>query len=154
MEQFKARLQRSREHFAEFARKQATMGVDIYSPPINDAPTHASRWKHRDTSDGLMVVHVEHKRRGVSFTDRDSFPYGTVIVDEVYKINTKEHPCLVYICENAAGTHAAVVYGWTRRHWLKETRFDPIQNRDCEFYTCPKDMVRFCETQEVFTCLL
>ena len=44
MEQFMERLQRSRQHFEEFARKQAVMGVDIYTPPINDAQTHAARW--------------------------------------------------------------------------------------------------------------
>ena len=103
MEQFMERLVRSRTHFEEFARKQASMGVDIYTPPINDAPTHAARWAHRDSKDGVLMMAVEHKRRGISFTDRASFPYDTVIVDEVYKIDRKDHPCLIYICENAAG---------------------------------------------------
>ena len=153
MEQFMERLIRSRSHFEEFARKQAILGVDIYTPPINDAQTHAARWAHRDSKDGVLLMAVEHKRRGISFTDRDSFPYDTVIVDEVYKIDDKPHPCLIYICENAAGTHAAVVYGWTRCNWLKENRYDAVQDRHCDFYTCPKDMVRFCKSEEVFVCL-
>ena len=127
MEQFMERLVRSRSHFEEFARKQASMGVDIYTPPINDAPTHAARWAHRDSKDGVLIMAVEHKRRGISFTDRASFPYDTVIVDEVYKVDDKPHPCLIYICENAAGTHAAVVYGWTRCNWLKETDLTPYK---------------------------
>ena len=74
MEEFMDRLQRSRKHFEEFARKQSQLGVQIYSPPINDATNHAVRMAHRDKSDGVLFMHLEHKRRGVSFTDRNSFP--------------------------------------------------------------------------------
>ena len=154
MEEFMDRLQRSRKHFEEFARKQATLGVEIFTPPINDAPTHAVRMAHRDKSDGLLFLHLEHKRRGVSFTDRDSFPHATVIVDEVYKIDGKAHPCLIYISENASGTNAAVIYGWTRAHWVKENHYDAIQDRHCDFYCCPKEYVRFCKSEEVFACQL
>ena len=154
MEEFMHRLQRSRDHFDEFARKQSQLGVQIYTPPVNDAKKHSERWSHRDKSDGLIFLHLEHKRRGVSFTDRESFKFSTVIVDEVYKIDSKEHPCLIYVSENAAGTHAAVIYGWPRCHWVKETRFDAIQDRHCDFYCCPKEYVRFCKSEEVFVCPL
>ena len=81
----------------------------------------------------------------------DDYPYDTVIVDEVYKEDAKADWCVFcYVIENAERTHAAVVYGWTRKAWGVERRRDPIQGRDCDFYTVPKGMVRFCAVDEVF----
>ena len=63
-------------------------------------------------------------------TDRDSFPYDTVIVDEVYKVDDKSR--LIYIAIHARGC-------CVNDPRLKENR-----------YFKSKDMVR---TEEVFVCL-
>ena len=42
------------------------LALRYITPPINDAKTHAVRMAHRDKSDGVLFMHLEHKRRGVS----------------------------------------------------------------------------------------
>jgi len=94
---------------------------------------------------------LDKVRLNLHFTCRDDYPYDTVIVDEVYKEDAKEDShVLCYVIENAGRTHAAVVYGFTRKYWGVERRRDPIQGRDCDFYTVPKINVRFCLVDEVF----
>jgi hypothetical protein len=145
-------LSTSRVAVNEFAQRMRGKGLQVWLPPESVRPDASVRRDYADDGDLMVQGRVEHKvRTTLDFTCRDDFPYDTVIVDEVYKEDAKSDSLLIcYVFENANRTHAAVVYGWTRKAWLVERRPDSIQGRDCDFYTVPKSMVRFCSVDEVF----
>lgn len=117
---------------------------------ISEGPittTEADRFKNRDNGD-LEVrlygdgdpVRMEVKHRKLNFRSRNDFPFETVIVDEVYKIDNAESklPLYGYLTINAAATTALFIPAWTKDKWVKGMRFDPDQRRECEFYFCPR----------------
>jgi hypothetical protein len=151
-QQFIRDLSTSRIAVNEFASRLRDKGWQIWLPPESVRPDSTVRREYGDTGDIMVQGRVEHKvRTNLHFTCRDDYPYDTVIVDEVYKEDSKaDDPVLAYIIENANRTHAAVVYGWKRHLWQIERRRDPIQGRECDFYTIHKDHVRFCHPSDAF----
>lgn len=148
-QKFVADLNASRVAVNEFADKLRRDGIQAWLPPERTRPDASVRREYADAGDIMVQGRVEHKvRNNLRFTCRDDYPYATVIVDEVYKEDAKSNePVFAYVIENADRTHAAIVYGWTRDKWQIETRRDPIQGRDCDFYTVEKKWVRFCDLQ-------
>jgi hypothetical protein len=145
-------LGQSRMAVNEFAARCRQKGVAVWLPPERTRPDESVRAQYADDGDLMVQGRVEHKvRTNLQFTCRADYPYPTVIVDEVYKEDEKAgDPPLMYVIEDKTRTHAAIVYGWTRKHWQQETKHDPIQNRECVFYTVDKRHVRFCQVDEVF----
>jgi hypothetical protein len=145
-------LGESRIAVNDFAARCRERGVMVWLPPERTRPDESVRSQYADDGDLMVQGRVEHKvRTNLTFTCRADYPYATVIVDEVYKEDEKSgDPPLMYVIEDKTRTHAAIVYGWTRKHWQKETKHDPIQNRECVFYTVDKRHVRFCMVEEVF----
>jgi hypothetical protein len=145
-------LSASRMAVNEFAARLRDKGWQIWLPPEFVRPDAAVRHDYSDQGDIMVQGRVEHKvRTNLHFTCREDYPYDTVIVDEAYKEDAKaSDPVLAYIIENSSRTHAAVVYGWKRHLWQIERRRDPIQRRDCDFYTIHKDHVRFCHPADAF----
>lgn len=147
-------LAHSRRAVNEFANKLRSSGIQAWLPPERTRPDSTVRHEYSDSGDIMVQGRVEHKvRTNISFTCRDDYPYPTVIVDEVYKEDSKSgDPVLAYVIENSRRTHAAIVYGWTRDRWTVESRMDPIQGRMCDFYVVDKRLVRFCNlsTEGVF----
>ena len=113
-QQFIRDLSTSRIAVNEFASRLRDKGWQIWLPPESVRPDATVRREYGDTGDIMVQGRVEHKvRTNLHFTCRDDYPYDTVIVDEVYKEDSKaDDPVLAYIIENASRTHAAVVYGW------------------------------------------
>jgi hypothetical protein len=142
----------SREAVNAFASDARARGFQVWLPPEVVRPDASARRDYADDGDCMGLFRIEHKvRHSVSWTCRDDFPYRTVIVDEVYKEDAKAHnPVLLYVIVDQTRTHAAVVYGWTRDKWEVERMYDPIQKRDCDFYTIDKRYVRFCPAGSVF----
>ena len=145
-------LSSSRLAVNEFAARFREKGVTIWLPPERTRPDASVRSQYADHGDLMIQGRVEHKvRTNLQFTKREDYPYATVIVDEAYKEDEKAcDPPLMYVIENKTRTHAAIVYGWTRKFWSLERKFDPIQGRECVFYTVCKQNVRFCPVDEVF----
>ena len=106
--------------------------------------------KEPDEGDLTVVARVEHKVRYFDFTSRDDYPYQSVFIDEVYKVNNKQDKVLMYILENKAGTHAAVVYGFTYPQWKIKDIYDHKRGRTCANFQVDKSLVRFCKIDEVF----
>jgi hypothetical protein len=151
-QQFLCDLSASRRAVNDFADKLRQTGMQVWLPPQRTRPDATVREQYADNGDLMVQGRVEHKvRTNLHFTSREDYPYPTVIVDEAYKVDAKaDTPVLAYIIENASRTVAAVVYGWTRKHWQVEEVYDPKQGRKCRNYTVPKQHVRFCEPQEAF----
>lgn len=103
-----------------------------------------------DNGDMLLIGRVEHKVRDLKFTCREDYPYSTVIIDEAYKIDNKPDKVLMYVIENVEGTHAAIVYGFTKSAWKVEEKYDQKRERMCKNYEVDKNIVRFCKIDEVF----
>jgi hypothetical protein len=145
-------LGHSRVAVNQFAAKCRERGIAVWLPPERTRPDESVRSEYSDDGDLMLQGRVEHKvRTNITFSSRDDYPYETVIVDEVYKEDQKaSDPPLMYVIEDRTRTYAAIVYGWTRKYWRKETKPDPIQRRECTFYTVDKRHVRFCRVEEVF----
>jgi hypothetical protein len=145
-------LNASRRAVNEFANKLREQGVHAWLPPERTRPDASVRSQYADAGDLMVQGRVEHKVRGnLHFTCKEDYPYQTVFIDEAYKVDAKaETPVLAYVIENATRTVAAVVYGWTREHWVIEEVFDRKQNRTCRNYAAPLRYVRFCPPQEAF----
>lgn len=111
-------------------------------PPLNI--------REPDEGDMLFSGRIEHKVRAIDFTSRDDYPFSTVIVDEVEKVDKKSDKVFMYVLENKTGTHAAVVYGFTQSAWKVEEKYDTQRERMCKNYEVDKSMVRFCKVEEVF----
>jgi len=141
METFYDRLAVSYVRVNKFASSLYKRGINILLPPVTDT---------FDDGDLFVTLRVEHKVRSLQFTCREDYPYDTIFIDEVYKIDNKFDLPLCYVIENTDGTCCAVIYGFTKPHWKKETKFDKIQNRVCDFYVVSKSQARFCKPEELF----
>lgn len=138
-------LSYSHKRVNEFAYRFFSKGKSIYVAPHPPVGKYAT-----DECDMFGTFKIEHKVRSLNFTCREDYPFKTVFVDEVYKIDNKQHLPLCYVIENKEGTHCASVFYWTKPKWIIETKYDDAQNRICDFYAVPKEMVRFCPIDEVF----
>ncbi len=135
----------------KFASRMRRRGVCMWLPPTEVRPDSSVRADYSDNGDLILQGRVEHKVRTIDFTTRDDYPFPTVIVDEKRIEDGKaEDPVIAYVIENKAGTHAAVVYGWTKPRWQTMTRFDRLRDRERTFYVVSKSLVRFCPVDEVF----
>ena len=149
-EAFLADLENSRGRVSRFASICRAAGVSIWIAPSVVRETAEDRHDFDDPGDLVVHLRVEHKERGLEFTSAADFPFDTVIVDEVYKIDGIQHRPFWYVSENAAGTRVAVISSRTMDKWKTESKYDQRQGRQCEFYVCPKKLVRFCAIDEVF----
>jgi len=149
--EFVADLKQSDSDANEFVAIQQKLGWDIRLQPLQIRPNYGSRQQYADKGDIQITARIEHKRRtDLYFTNRETYKYDTVIVDEKYKVDKYQNLPLMYIIQNAHKTHVAIVYAWTRPHWRTITKYDAKQKRDCEFYVVDKQHVRFCEAHRAF----
>lgn len=137
---------RSRLRVNNFARIYQDKKINLLmmpQPPAEDKNA-------RDRGDMMIMARVEHKVISAPFTSRDDFPFSTVFVDETYKVDNKDDKVFMYVYENKDGTHAAVVYGWTKPLWTTNTVYDSVCDRIITVYQIDKKHVRFCKVEEVF----
>lgn len=148
---FTKKLLKSREDNNRFALRYENTGVQLSMPPLKIVG-HANWREGVDGGDFILNAIVEHKvRPDLCFTDCESYEYKTVYIDEVYKWNDKRdnnRTPLFYVVENCDRTHAVVIPGYTREHWVVE-RF-PCHGRMCDVYAIDKRRVRFCPSDQVF----
>lgn len=100
-----------------------------------------ARWQ--DGGDIEIIKRIEVKRRAIPFTTAEDYPYPSVFIDEVYKVDEALRDVEYWVILNHDMSHMAMVRPSTRRHWLIEEHFDPIQKRVCRWYACPTDFVSF-----------
>lgn len=135
----------SRERVNRFAYITLKSNVNISllpQPPLNI--------REQDQGDLMFFGRIEHKVRDLDFTCREDYKYQTVIIDEKYKIENKNDKVFMYIIENKSGTHAAIVYGFTRSLWRISDFYDWKRSKSNPSYHIDKSHVRFCKIEEVF----
>lgn len=144
-ELFLKELKESREAVHRFAWKCRSDGVMAWVAPERTRPSYKERGDYSDSGDMLVQGRVEHKhRKTLAFTSEKDYPYRTVFVCEAYREDRKtgDEP-IAYVIENSDGTHAAVVYGWTRDKWEKESVYDKKSRKKLLVYSVDKKYVRF-----------
>ena len=106
-----------------------------------DAPKE-DRWKYTDSGDIEIIERkrIEVKQRpSLDFKSFNDLPYENIIVDEEYKID-KNHdsPIHSYFILNKSMTVAMVIMAETKKHWVKQKKFDTVEGEYRCFYLCPK----------------
>lgn len=119
------------------------IGYDVKLNVPDLRPDAAERFRYSDTGDIEVLQRIEVKRRSIDFTSAGDYPFPTIFVDEVYKVDARLKGLLGFVIVNAAGTHAACVTPATKPRWTRETKFDLRQQRDCTWYCCPPELAFF-----------
>ena len=144
-DRFVSDLQQSRTRVERFAAMCRRAGADLWVYPSDVRPKASEREAYADGGDLMLQTRIEHKVRDIDFYDANDFPYDTMIVDEVYKVERIKARPFRYVIENRDGTRLAVVRSVTKPKWTIKKRFDPQQGRECEFYEINKRFVAFCD---------
>lgn len=120
-------------------------GYDAQVKPSEVRPSFDQRMQYQDSGDIEIRKRVEVKHRNIPFTSRYDFPYSTVFVDEVYKIDRvpSKKQLAAYIILNKDATHAAIVDPATSEMWVVEEKFDPTHGEVRPTFACPVSLVQF-----------
>lgn len=125
-------------------------GCSIAVPPLQLRPSFGERSGYGDDADLLVKTatgvwrRAEVKRRKISFTTANDYPYKTLFVDRSVKAD-KASPD-VYFILNDAMTHAARIDASTKDRWLGPAKkFDRVKHYELTIYECPKVLARFFE---------
>lgn len=106
-------------------------------------PNRERRFEYTDEGDLELRMRVEVKHwPTIDFHSLDDVPYANIIVDTAHSLELpREMPVYGYTIVNASMTGYLLIPAWTRGAWFKERRHDRRENKDREFYFCPKDKV-------------
>lgn len=148
-----ARVKPDADFRRDFRRSQDTtekvcewlrgLGFDCDVKPSELTPNSDVRWQYVDSGDIEVKQRFEVKHRKESFT-KESFPYASIIVDEVYKVDKYPLPTLyAYLIVSADMKCVAVITSKSKPHWFKQKKYDHAQRRECEFYFIPKEYATF-----------
>ena len=141
-------LERSHESVRAVKKWLEGKGFEATIPPTIVRPSSDERFDYSDNGDIHLTMRTEVKHRvEIPFTDRASFPFGTVIVDKCHKYDKARPKPYVYVICNKPLTHAMLVYPrTTARKWTVEKRF--FNGRDNVVYECHLNLVHFVELSE------
>lgn len=132
--------------------KNTAIHAEVLPQQTRPEDQEKNRHAYADSGDFAVVMRGEHKLRTCCFDGPATFPFGTVYVDEVYKIDNPrpgQMPLVVYVIESADHKCAAVIYPWTKPYWrVAKHVWDQKQNKYCDFYEIDKKYVRFCAPEE------
>lgn len=124
-------------------------GYDVEFEPHTITPDSESRFKHFDDGDLKITINgesyrVEVKHIRIDFTSIEDFPFDSVIIDEVYKIN-KHHtyPLWAYMIFNKASTGFIFVPVTTKMFWYSQQRLDKYENEVRNFCFIKKDYLKY-----------
>lgn len=120
-----------------------SIGYDVSIPAPLLRGDSKDRKLFRDEGDIKVVQRVEVKHSSYPFTCENDYPFDNVIVDEAYKVDGRIRSLLGYVTLSPCGKYIALIRATTNKEWIKRTLFDKAQNRECEFYMCPKRLVVF-----------
>lgn len=143
-QQFLRALENSRACVNAVAQWLVDLGYDVAVKPSPVRPDASVRHEYADSGDLELRMRVEVKHRSVPFTDRDSYPFQTVIVDETYKVDRLDRRSLyAYVIVNEARTHAAVIKADTISQWTIMSTYDSKEGESRRFYVCDVSLAQF-----------
>ena len=76
----------------------------------------------------------------IAFDSVEAFPFSTVFIDEEYKL-LRHHSATLYgyVIVNKSRTGMLLIPRSTRKLWIRDTRWDKTQKRDCTTMCAPKN---------------
>jgi len=117
-------------------------GIPVVLQPTFQAQTFDKRADYADDGDLGVLMRVEVKRRDLSFTGTNDYPYPTAIVDACPNFDKKHPKPWLYILLNSEMSAALVVnVGVTQKYWVKQELFDGRNHVKQPFYVCDKKML-------------
>jgi len=152
---FRATLTRSWQaawKVAQYIHSQGNVTVQV--APLIIRPSRSQRTGYGDAADVLYSydsakwLRCEVKWRQPEFTCADDYPYPTIFIDRVAKI--EEAPPDIYFNVNKAMTHAAIIGIDTQEQWTgPNTYFDRIKRHPVTVMECPIELVRFVSLSDI-----
>ena len=125
----------------------ADKGHPVTIQPTFVRPNFEDRKMFSDGGDMLVSYIVEAKQRPkLSFTNKDDFPYDTIIVEKKHIYDSRIAKPIYYYIWNKDLTYAIKISVHnTRQDWIVTNRLNSLENRRMDFYECPIDLVEFVE---------
>jgi hypothetical protein len=143
--QFIQALQESQTYVNAVASWMAMHDCDVVIKPTLIAPSTEVRHEYIDSGDIEIRQRVEVKHISIGFTCAEDFPYPTIIVDEVHKVDRIPRGQLWgYVIVNEAGTHVCCLRADTKGRWTIQRRHDKKEGAERAFYVCPVAIGMFC----------
>ena len=143
--QFIQELQASQTYVNAVASWMAMNHCDVVIKPTLIAPSTEVRHEYIDSGDIEIRQRVEVKHISIGFTCAEDFPFSTIIVDEVHKVDRIPRGQLWgYVIVNEAGTHVCCLRADTKGRWTIERRHDKKEGAERAFYVCPVGIGMFC----------
>ena len=129
-------------HAAKWLQKAYGCTVRISPPPVD--PETKQPIFERDAGDIVVtferVVEVKH-RPSLEFTSAEDYPFNTIMVANVEPSDL--HQIHMWVILNKNMTHAAVIKGKDKKHFIKENVYCwPTKKYELK-YMCPKEFVQF-----------
>lgn len=102
-------------------------------------PEVGRRFDFMDNGDIEIHLKVEVKHRSIDFTSRDDYPYPTILIDEVYKVDKKSRDLYAYVILNERADTCIMIYKYTISKWRKVEKRDRTAGEARMFYEVPKE---------------
>ncbi len=117
-----------------------TKGYNCREIPSDIRPDSSVRMEYMDDGDIEVIQRCEVKYRQIDFDSVEAFPFPTVFIDEEYKL-LRHHPATLYgyVIVNKSRTGMLLIPRSTRKLWIRDTRWDKTQKRDCTTMCAPKN---------------
>jgi hypothetical protein len=136
-------LRASQESVRVVASWLASRGYETSVREIRERPSVAEMADYGDGGDIEIVQRIEVKqRKTLTFTDKEDFPYPSLIVDACHCFDRASPKPYAYFILNREMTVAFLVMSDTSKQWKRVTKLDRFKNRNRDFYECPLDLVR------------
>jgi hypothetical protein len=136
---FLADLKRSEIARRYVAQRLAGQAFEVHLPPVEVRPDAAQRMDYYDDGDIHIKSpeweawrRVEVKQRNLRFTCEKDYPFQTLLIDEVYKVERKHELALhAYYIVNADCSHFCIIPAHSKKWWKQETHWVAVQKREC-----------------------
>lgn len=121
-------------------------GCHMLKPPLKVCPAGKDPRYYSDGGDLFMIKKIEVKARSLNFTSRDDFPFSSLIVDEVDRVDVNTPAdCSGYciVSGGGRGSHFAFIPMSTKRFWIKRSNRDQFTGAPRLNYECPVEHIIF-----------
>jgi len=131
---------------AEWLNKK---GFPVVIKPTFERPKSSDMAEFADDGDLEIMQRIEVKRRkSLTFTSKEDFPYDTLIIDVCHTYDKAKIKPYAYIILNEKMDCAFIAYSKNQKFWKKTIKSDRFKGRDREFYECPIEYVKFVKIKE------
>jgi hypothetical protein len=145
---FRAELSRSWEAVQAVAWHYRCLGFVVDIPDPRCRPSIESRNGYGDDFDIIVSSPIDRwqfevKWRQIDFTCSADFPYKTMFVDRVEKIEKTFRMLAGYLMVNRGLTFCALIPSATRPLWRRRSMMDRVKGYRLDVFECPVGLAKF-----------